>query len=90
MHQISGEEWVGIGAGAYSYINTTVIQNELLLEKYVHEYNNIGGCILRQNVTSQLIWDMLFMIKNKTFDLKRISMKYGKIATEYIRELTKI
>ena len=33
---------------------------------------------------------MLFMIKNKTFDLKRISMKYGKIATEYIRELTKI
>ena len=90
MHQISGEEWVGIGAGAYSYINTTVIQNELLLEKYVHEYNNIGGCILIQNVTSQLIWDMLFMIKNKTFDLKRISMKYGKIATEYIRELTKI
>lgn len=88
MHQLNGKEWVGIGAGAYSYIDKSVIYNEASVDKYVSGENDFEGYTLRQNVSSQLIWDMTFMIKRTGFDFERISLKYGKIAAGYIRTLT--
>lgn len=88
MHRMSGKEWVGIGAGAYSYIDKSVIYNEASVNKYVSGVSDIEGYTLRQNVSSQLIWDITFMIKRTGFDFERISLKYGKIATRYIRTLT--
>lgn len=88
MHQIIGKEWVGIGAGAYSYIDKSVIYNEASVDKYVSGNNDFEGYTLRQSVSSQLIWDMTFMIKRTGFDFERISLKYGKIADGYIRTFT--
>jgi oxygen-independent coproporphyrinogen-3 oxidase len=88
MHQMNGKEWVGIGAGAYSYIDKSVIYNEASVDQYVSGDSDFEGCTLRQNVSSQLIWDMTFMIKMTGFDFERISLKYGKIATGYIQTLT--
>ena len=88
MHQMNGKEWVGIGAGAYSYINKSVIYNKASVDEYVSGDSDFEGYPLRQNVSSQLIWDMTFMIKKTGFDYERISLKYGKIAVGYIRALT--
>lgn len=87
MHQMNGKEWVGIGAGAYSYIDKSVIYNEASVDKYVLGDSDFEGYTLRQNVSSQLIWDMTFMIKRIGFDFERISLKYGKIADGYMRTL---
>ena len=89
MHQINGKEWIGIGAGAYSYIDKSVFYNEVSVDKYVSGDSDFERYMLRQNVSSQLIWDMTFMIKKTGFDFERISLKYGKIADRYIRMLTK-
>lgn len=88
MHQMNGKEWVGIGAGAYSYIDKSVIYNDASVDKYLSGDSNFIGYPLRQNISSQLIWDMTFMIKRTGFDFERISLKYGRIATKYIRTLT--
>ena len=45
--------------------------------------------MLRQNVSSQLIWDMTFMIKRTGFDFERVFLKYGKIAARYMQTLMK-
>lgn len=88
MHQMKGKEWIGIGAGAYSYIDKSVVYNEVSVQKYVsnHEKNS-DGYMLWQNVSSQLIWDMTFMIKRNVFDTERISLTYGKIAERYLKKL---
>lgn len=87
MHQMNGKEWVGIGAGAYSYIDKSVFYNEASVDKYVFGDSDFEGYTLRQNVSSQLIWNMTFMIKRTGFDLERISLEYGRIAAGYIRTL---
>jgi coproporphyrinogen III oxidase-like Fe-S oxidoreductase len=88
MHRMNGKEWVGIGAGAYSYIDKSVIYNDASVDKYVSGDSDFEGYTLRQNVSSQLIWDMIFMIKRTGFDFERISLKYGKIAVKYMHTLT--
>ena len=89
-HQIIGGEWIGIGAGAYTYLGQSVTHNELVELNYLgHSWWDDKKQILKQNVTSQLIWDMSFMIKEGVFDTKRIIHKYGKIAERYIQILIK-
>lgn len=85
-HQMNGGEWFGIGAGAYSYFNQSVQYNDLTKQKL---YGDDGDKIFRQNITSQMIWDMTFMVKNNVFETKRIIQKYGKIAEPYLKNLIK-
>ena len=88
-HQIDGGEWIGIGDGAYSYLNFTVSRIGIQ-EK---DCNSVAGCnklrygLVRQNITSQLIWDLSFMIKKNDFDFERIKGKYGKIAEKYLHDV---
>ena len=89
-HQIDGGEWIGVGAGAYSYLNFSVSRNSSIIEE---DCSNATGCnkmrceLVRQNITSQLIWDLTFMIKKNDFDAERIKEKYGKIAEQYLHEI---
>lgn len=89
-HQIDGGEWIGVGAGAYSYLNFSVSHNSSIIEE---NCNSVTGCnkmryrLVRQNITSQLIWDLSFMIKKNDFDTERIKEKYGKIAEQYLHEI---
>lgn len=88
-HQIDGGEWIGIGAGAYSYLNFSVSRNDI----WKKDCNSIAGCnktkygLVRQNITSQLIWDLSFMIKKNAFEAERIKGKYGKIAEQYLHDV---
>lgn len=88
MHQMNGKEWIGIGAGAYSYIDKSVVYNEVSVQKYISNHEkNAEGYMLMQNVASQLIWDMTFMIKRNVFNVERISITYGKIVERYLKKL---
>jgi len=89
-HQMKGKEWAGIGAGAYSYIDKSVIYHEPSVDRYLSFYGELfRKNILRQSITAQLIWDVTFLIKQTGFDFERISQKYGKIAYKYIEMLKK-
>ena len=89
-HQMNGGEWVGIGDGAYSYLEHSVIHNNLIGRNYQKYLNEIKqNQIFAQNVTSQMIWDISLMVKKDVFDTKRIIQKYGKIVEPYLRKLGK-
>lgn len=87
-YQMSGGEWVGIGDGAYSYLEHSVMHNNYIGRNYqncFHERKK--NQISAQNVTSQMIWDMSFMVKKDVFDTKGIIQKYGKIVEPYLQKL---
>ena len=89
-HQINGGEWVGIGNGAYSYLQHSVMYNDFMgcnYQKYFDE--NKYDQILAQNITSQMVWDISFMVRKHVFDTKRIIQKYGKIVEPYLRKLAR-
>ena len=89
-HQMNGGEWVGIGDGAYSYLEHSVMHNNFIGRNYQKYLNEIKqNQIFAQNVTSQMIWDISLMVKKDVFDTKRIIQKYGKIVEPYLRKLGK-
>lgn len=89
-HQMNGGEWVGIGDGAHSYLEHSVMHNNFIGRNYQKYLNEIKqNQIFAQNVTSQMIWDISLMVKKDVFDTKRIIQKYGKIVEPYLRKLGK-
>ena len=79
-----------LGLGRTLYLNFSVSHNSSIIEE---NCNSVTGCnkmryrLVRQNITSQLIWDLSFMIKKNDFDTERIKEKYGKIAEQYLHEI---
>ena len=61
---MNGGEWVGIGDGAYSYLEHSVMHNNFIGRNYQKYLNEIKqNQIFAQNVTSQMIWDISLMVK---------------------------
>lgn len=90
FHQMNGNEWVGIGAGAYSYLEHSVIYNDLWEWKKHNWFTESNEeQIFRQNVTEQLIWDLSFEVKSGNFDVKILIQKYGEIAKPYLWKIVK-
>ena len=86
QNQIYGGEWIGIGAGAYSYINGTVFHNDTDIKKYLTDPGISDNCdIFAQNITAQIAWDITFMIKNSSFASNVIIAKYGRIVEQYLK-----
>lgn len=90
FHQMNGNEWVGIGAGAYSYLEHSVIYNDLWEWKKHNWFTESNEeQIFRQNVTEQLIWDLSFEVKSGNFDVKILIQKYGEIAKPYLWKIVR-
>lgn len=89
-NQIKGGEWVGIGAGAYTYLDQMVYLNHLSIQDYIastQEKKIIHSSVEMQNVISRIVWELSFKIREGTLDLKDIHAQYGNILKSYLNRL---
>lgn len=78
--QLSGLEWIGIGAGAYSYINGYSFKNIENSNKYIQTINDckpIGICINKMNLVQQIIHELLYKIRIGLIYKQEIIDSYG-------------
>jgi|GEM_PF-675841 len=79
-HQRRGGEWIGFGAGAYSYFNQTVYLNHTCINDYIDSAMNDNIIHLsseKQSITSKIIWELSFMLREGFLDREYLKNIYG-------------
>ena len=86
-NQMKGNEWIGIGAGAYTYLEKKIYLNHIHVDCYIKSSmnNNITYCSMEtQNTTANIIWEISFLLRKGNIDYDFLKNKYGDLIKPYI------
>lgn len=89
-NQTRGGQWIGIGAGAYTYLDQTVYLNHSSLNDYMTTTKNINHFSAeKQNITSRIVWELSFMFREGLLDREYLNSIYGSLLKPCIDRLIK-
>jgi len=89
-HQRRGGEWIGFGAGAFSYFNQTVYLNHTSINDYIDtamKDNIVHLSSEKQSITSKIIWDLSFMTREGFLDREYLKNIYGILLKSHLDNL---
>ena len=84
---IDNDEYIGIGAGSFSYINGTIFSHIFSINDYISQIQNgIFPKTKYKNFSQreQIRYDLLIKLFSRTLDLNYLKNKYGKTYWLYI------
>lgn len=89
-NQMEGKEWIGIGAGATSYINNKIFSNTKSIKNYIDFVDDQNGMYKYLNDSDRILRDFLFNLRMFPFDLEKYKLKTGDFIFSSINTLIKI
>ncbi len=93
VNQVSGGEWIGLGAGAYSYYRNHVIANVDNIGEYIQNCSERGSCsklVEKLDGTGQLVREFLYSLRGKKLEKLYYRNKYGSKKYEILLELFEV
>lgn len=76
--QSQGGEWLGVGKGAYSYMDQKVYQYHSHFKEVV---------FAEHNLTAKFIWDMSFMFRRRCISKEQVIGHHGRLAGEPLNRI---
>lgn len=90
--QMQGEEWIGLGAGAYSFFGDQILVNETNIDSYMHKCFSNALCVekaIQLNKYEVIRREFVYSFRNRNITKKEYIKKYGRVLYESFEKIWK-